>query len=189
MRWDFEREIGKRLIELIFGKMATERFLKEGVPNFMPSEKNDLSSFIEEFLVSKDVQILAEISIFGERQICEIETPIRDSENRANLNENLDKSKQPMNIETNSNRIIEEETQSIPDKSKLYMQVSKEKYYLKQLMNRNVPQKYLNHYKWLIQNMEDRNSIRSFRKLLVKVYLKPVHVSEVNFSLNTKFNR
>jgi hypothetical protein len=178
-------QISERLIKQIFGKMASKKFRLYGVSNFMPNEKEHFKSFVEEFRVSTDLQIMGKISIFGERQIGEPRIPIGNLENSANLNENLNKANQRMERNRNPNAIIEEETEEKVDNSEYYFELLKEQDFIKRLVDHHVPLKYLDHYKWLILNCRNREKIRSFRSLLNKVFLaEPVNTQDIMSSFN-----
>ena len=64
--------IGKRLIKLIFGKMASQKFINKGVHVALIEEKQNLLHFINNYLNSKDEANKILISIFKEQKFCEI---------------------------------------------------------------------------------------------------------------------
>lgn len=150
-----EGEVGRKIIYLLFGKMAGDKYAQDGVYVRMPAEKRYFRDFVVGHLRACDSQNDEKNSIFNHKKICEAlrlemaerspSTHRRSQMTSRSASERIggDSDAEPMRAENRSRRFV--------DWSR-------------------VPQGYLEHLHWLRTWGPSDGSAESFEQLLMNVF-------------------
>jgi hypothetical protein len=171
---DQEKIIGPRLIKLIFGKMASQKYLTLGINNVLYEEKLYLTNFVSEHLKNSDLKNKNEISIFREHKICEdfsmdTKNSMLDSVQKSISNE--ENSQKGLKIYISLKTYADELKLN---KSKIHFKILNNSKLISTLLQSKVPQKYMEHLIWLICYSQSQKKVQSFKNLLKEVYIPDI---------------
>lgn len=167
-----DEKIGFRLIQLIFGKMAGNKFLKQGIYNVLYEEKKYLIKFVNQHLKESDSENHNQISIFKDPKICE-KILMNSKYSSLLITDESSSHKQFSEKDLKVYISLKEQTNALNKiKSKLHFKILTNHKIIKDLIDNEVPVKYVDHLIWLIVYDKSIERVREFRNLLFDVYVK-----------------
>lgn len=159
--------VGTKVIYLLFGKMARNKFTEKGIFCRMPEEKRHLRAFVIEHLRQKDAQVRRANSIYRHDQICEAL-----SQEVAGVFLHVYRSIRVRSLPALDGESAEPlKSQSRVDRNKARLRrILGKKDSIRGMLDSGVPTKYIDHLVWLAGNSQSAHPVESFEKLISDAY-------------------